>query len=37
MKKDKKASGDKILFIVPLDKKKVQEIKLNPSDVLLMF
>ncbi len=33
MKKDKKASSDKISFIVPCDKKKVKEIKLTPIEV----
>ena len=37
MKKDKKASSDKITFIVPCDKKKVEEIKLNPIEVGYMF
>lgn len=37
MKKDKKASGDKITFIIPCDKKKVEEIKLNPIEVGYMF
>ena len=37
MKKDKKASNDKILFIVPCDKKKVKEIKLTFDEVLSMF
>ena len=35
MKKDKKATSDKIAFIIPCDKKKVKEIKL--SDVTGMF
>ena len=34
MKKDKKASKDKITFIVPVEKKKVKEIQLTPSEVL---
>lgn len=33
MKKDKKASGDKITFIVPCDKKKVHGVKLTPEEV----
>lgn len=33
MKKDKKATSDKITFIIPSDKKRVQEIKLTPFDV----
>ena len=33
MKKDKKATSDKITFIIPYDKKKVKEIKLTPVDV----
>ena len=33
MKKDKKADTNKITFIVPVDKKQVKEIKLNPLDV----
>ena len=37
MKKDKKASQDKILFIVPCEKKKVKEIKLTFDEVLSMF
>ena len=37
MKKDKKATSDKITFIVPFGKKIVKEIKLLPSDVLKMF
>ena len=37
MKKDKKASSDKISFIVPYDKKKVKEIKLAPIEVSYMF
>ncbi|MBE7711861.1 MAG: 3-dehydroquinate synthase [Cyanobacteria bacterium SIG31] len=34
MKKDKKATKDKITFIVPSDKKKVKEIKLAINDVI---
>lgn len=37
MKKDKKASKDKISFIVPCDKKEVREIKLTFKETLLMF
>ena len=37
MKKDKKATADKITFIVPCDKKKVKEIKLLPQEVEYMF
>lgn len=33
MKKDKKATSDKITFIIPSDKKRVREIKLTPFDV----
>lgn len=33
MKKDKKATSDKITFIIPSDKKQVREIKLTPFDV----
>ena len=33
IKKDKKASSDKITFIIPCDKKNVKEIKLTPLDV----
>ena len=33
MKKDKKATSDKITFIVPSGKKQVKEIKLTPFDV----
>ena len=33
MKKDKKATSDKITFIVPCGKKQVKEIKLTPFDV----
>lgn len=33
MRKDKKATSDKITFIVPCDKKKVKEVKLTPFDV----
>ena len=37
MKKDKKATNDKITFIVPVDKKKVKEIKLTPLETEYMF
>lgn len=37
MKKDKKATENKISFIVPCDKKKVKEIQLNTNDVLKML
>ena len=37
MKKDKKATNDAILFIVPIDKKLVKELKLSEADVLKMF
>lgn len=37
MKKDKKASSDKILFLIPCDKKKVKEVKFRPEEVLEMF
>ena len=37
MQKDKKAVNDKITFIVPDNKKKVQEIQLPKEDVLKMF
>ena len=37
MKKDKKASQLGISFIVPCEKKKVEEIKLSEDDVLKMF
>ena len=37
IKKDKKASNNNILFIMPCDKKKVKEIKLSFDDVLSMF
>ncbi len=33
MKKDKKATSDRITFIVPCDKKQVKEVKLTPLDV----
>ena len=37
MKKDKKASNDKITFIIPCEKKQVKEIKLAPPEVEMMF
>ena len=37
MKKDKKATSDKIVFIVPVEKKRVKEIKLSSEDVENMF
>jgi 3-dehydroquinate synthase len=37
MKKDKKALQNKIRFIVPCDKKKVQEIQLSPEEIVDMF
>ena len=37
MKKDKKATTDKITFIIPCDKKKVKEIKLTPEETKKMF
>lgn len=37
MRKDKKASKDKISFIIPCDKKQVKEIKLTPIEVGYMF
>ena len=37
MKKDKKASGEQITFIIPEDKKTVQEIKLSEDEVISMF
>ena len=37
MKKDKKAVGNKITFIVPCEKKQVKEIKLAPIEVEYMF
>lgn len=37
MKKDKKATSDKITFIIPCDKKNVKEIKLAPLEVEYMF
>ena len=37
MKKDKKVSMDKIIFMIPCEKKKVKEIALTPAEVLDMF
>ena len=37
MKKDKKATSDKITFIVPCDKKTVKEIKILPLEATYMF
>ena len=37
MKKDKKAEQEKIIFIVPCEKKEVREIKLTSEEVLKMF
>ena len=37
MKKDKKATSDKIAFIIPSEKKQVKEIKLAPPEVEDMF
>lgn len=37
MKKDKKASIDKITFIVPIEKKKVKEVKLALSEIIEAF
>ncbi len=37
IKKDKKASSDKITFIIPCDKKKVKEVKFRPNEILEMF
>ena len=37
MKKDKKASSDKITFIIPCEKKQVKELKLAPPEVEMMF
>lgn len=37
MKKDKKATSDKIVFLIPCDKKKVKEVKFRPEEVLEMF
>ena len=34
MKKDKKASGDTVTFIVPTEKKKVKEVKLKSYEIL---
>ena len=37
MKKDKKAQTNKISFIIPTEKRKVEEIKLSTKDVKAMF
>ena len=37
MKFDKKSEQDKIVFIVPYEKKKVKEIKLSVDDIIKMF
>ena len=37
MQKDKKAANGKITFIVPVEKKKVKELKLTQPEVLNMF
>ncbi len=37
MKKDKKATTDKITFLIPCDKKKVKEVKFRPEEILEMF
>ena len=37
MRKDKKATSNKISFIIPCDKKMVKEIKLSPLEVEYMF
>lgn len=37
MKKDKKATSDKIVFLIPCDKKKVKEVKFRPEEILEMF
>ena len=37
MKKDKKASGDTVTFIVPTEKKKVKEVKLALSEIIEAF
>ena len=37
MKKDKKASNDKITFIIPCEKKQVKEIKLTLPEVEMML
>lgn len=37
MKRDKKASADKITFLIPCDKKKVKEVKFRPEEILEMF
>ena len=37
MKKDKKASGDTVTFIVPTEKKKVKEVNLTLSEIIEAF
>ena len=37
MKRDKKATKEKITFIIPADKKQVREVALTPEEVLKMF
>ena len=37
MKKDKKASGDTVTFIVPIEKKKVKEVNLALSEIIEAF
>ena len=37
MKKDKKASNDKITFIIPCEKKQVKEINLTLPEVEMML
>ena len=37
MKRDKKAQADKISFIIPIEKRKVEEIKLSFDDIENMF
>ena len=37
MKRDKKAKQEKIIFILPCDKRKVKEVKITPKDLLGKF
>ena len=37
MRRDKKAADGKITFIIPSDKKRVQELKLTEDEVFQMF
>jgi len=37
MKKDKKAKQEKVVFILPCDKRKVKEVKISPKDLLSKF